>query len=259
MLRSIGLIAVLLAIPMPADAQTDGVKEWHKQIVMQIGSKKRFPWQAAGEEGAAKVGFVLDRDGRLISHWLEESTGNRVLDDESLAILERSQPFPAPPPGLNEDRLTLRIPLIFRRHHPDVIATLSKHPEILLTVSTAPEEKPSGAMDEWRKQTVARLNDHRRFPLPTLGQLGTAKVGAVMDRDGLLASHWLKESAGNRALDAESLAIVERAQPFPIPPPDLKGEQLSLEIAFVFTNPPSPWDQEQARLRAKVNTICRGC
>lgn len=259
MLRPVGLVALLIAIATPAHAQSDSVKEWHKQLVLRISSYKRFPPQAMGETGTAKVGFVLDRDGRLVSHWLAESTGHRAFDEESLAIIERSQPFPAPPPGLNENRLTLTIPIFFGRHHPDVLATLSKHPEILLTVSTAAEEKSSAAVDEWRKQTVARLNDHRQFPLPTLGQLGTAKIGVVVDRDGLLASHWLKESAGNRALDAESLAIVERAQPFPIPPPDLKGEQLSLEIAFVFTNPPSPWEQEQARLRAKVNSICRGC
>src|SRR5512138_3254746 len=98
MLRPIGLVALLIAVVMPVHAQTDSVKEWHKQIVLRISSYKRFPPQAMGEIGTAKVSFVLDRDGRLVSHWLEESTGNRALDEESLAIIERSQPLPAPPP-----------------------------------------------------------------------------------------------------------------------------------------------------------------
>ena len=257
MLSRIGLIALLIAIAMPVNAQTDSVKEWHKQIVLRIGSNKRFPPQAAGQIGTAKVGFVLNRDGGLVSHWLEESTGHRALDEESLAMVERSQPFPAPPPDLDRDRLTLSIPLVFAVH-PHSFAFLSKHPEIMLAASTPPGEESSGA-EEWHKQIVVRLNGQRRFPPATLGQPGTAKIGLVVDRDGGLVSHWLKESAGNRVLDEESLAIVERAGSFPMPPPALKGEHLSLEIAFVFTNPPAPWEQEEARLRAKVNTICRGC
>jgi protein TonB len=257
MLRRIGLIVLLVVVARPVHAQTDSVKEWHKQIVLRISSYKRFPPQAMGEIGTAKVGFVLDREGRLVSHWLEESTGNRALDEESLAIIERSQPVPAPPPELDRDRLTLTIPFLFGVN-PDNLVALGKHPEILLTIIAPPGESASGAT-EWREQIVARLNGHRRFPPATWGHPGTAKVGLVVDRDGGLVSHWLKESAGHRALDKESLAIVERAQSFPIPPPALTGDRLSLEVAFIFTNPPSPWDQEQARLRAKVNTICRGC
>jgi len=259
MLRRFVLTALLIAAAMPVHAQTDSVKEWHKQIVLGISSQKRFPWRAMGEIGTAKVGFVLDRNGRLVSHWLEESTGHHVLDEESLALIERSQPFPAPPPELHRDRLTLSIPVVFRRHPPEIIAALGKHPEIRLTGSTGPGEPSSGVTDEWRKQIIVQLNGHRRFPPATLGHAGTAKVGLVVDHYGGLVSHWLKESAGHRALDEESLAIVQRAQSFPIPPPALEGEQVGLEIDFVFTNPPSPWDREQARLRAKVNGICRGC
>jgi periplasmic protein TonB len=67
------------------------------------------------------------------------------------------------------------------------------------------------------------------------------------------------ESAGSRALDEESLAIIERAQPFPMAPPNLKEDQLRFAIAFVFATRPGSWEQEQARLKAKVNSICRGC
>jgi len=94
MLRRIGLIALLIAVSMPVHAQTDSVKEWHKQIVLRISSYKRFPPQAMGEIGTAKVGFVLDRDGRLVSHWLEESTGHRALDEESLSIIELPEETP---------------------------------------------------------------------------------------------------------------------------------------------------------------------
>jgi protein TonB len=113
MLRRISLTALLIVVSTPIDAETDDVKEWHNQIVVRLHSNTRFPPQAVRQKGAAKVGFVLDRQGKLVSHWLAESTGNRALDEESLAILERAQPFPMPPPGLKEDGLTLAIPFVF--------------------------------------------------------------------------------------------------------------------------------------------------
>ena len=230
MLRWISLIAVLIAFSMPVKAQTDTPEEWRKQIVIRLSSSKRFPPETSGQAGTAKVGFVLDRHGRLVSHWLMESTGNRALDEESLAIVERAQPFPIPPPDLEEHRLTLAVPIIFD--------------------------------DEWRKQVIARVVSNKRYPPGVLGQTGTATVFFVLDRRGRLVSHWLTESTGHRALDEESLAIVERAQPFPAPPPNLEEDRLRLAIAFDYRLRPGQsgsWEQEQAKLRAKVNSICSGC
>jgi protein TonB len=113
--------------------------------------------------------------------------------------------------------------------------------------------------EEWRKQIVTRLVSNKRYPPGGLGQTGTATVFFVADRRGRLVSHWLTESTGHRALDEEGLAIVERAQPFPAPPPNLEEDRLKLGIAFVFAIPPSGWELEQARLKAKVNSVCRGC
>jgi periplasmic protein TonB len=230
MLRWISLIAVLIAFSTPVKAQNDPPEEWRKQIVIRLSSSKRFPPEALGQAGTTKVGFVLDRYGRLVSHWLMESTGNRALDEESLAIVERAQPFPIPPPDLEEHRLTLAVPIIFD--------------------------------DEWRKQVIARVISNKRYPPGGLGQTGSATVFFVLDRRGRLVSHWLTESTGHRALDEESLAIVERAQPFPAPPPNLEEDRLRLAIGFDYRLPPGQsgsWEQEQARLRAKVNSICRGC
>lgn len=114
MLRRNGLIALLMVASLPVHAEADDIKEWHKQIRTQLMSNTRYPPLAAGELGAAKVGFVLDRQGKLVSHWLAESTGNRALDEESLAILERTESFPMPPPGLKEDRLRLAIEFDYR-------------------------------------------------------------------------------------------------------------------------------------------------
>src|SRR6266496_3474643 len=113
MLRRISLIALLITIAMPGYAKADTVEEWRKQIVIRLSAIKRFPPGALGQTGTAIVGFVLDRRGRLVSHWLEESTGSQPLDVESLAIVELAKPFPIPPSELDETHLRMSAPFVF--------------------------------------------------------------------------------------------------------------------------------------------------
>jgi protein TonB len=39
-------------------------------------------------------------------------------------------------------------------------------------------------------------------------------------------------SSGSAALDAETLALVRRAEPFPPPPPELVGSELTVPVSF---------------------------
>jgi protein TonB len=41
-------------------------------------------------------------------------------------------------------------------------------------------------------------------------------------------------SAGAAALDEEALALLDRAQPFPPPPPELAGEVVNLTVPIRF-------------------------
>jgi protein TonB len=119
-------------------------------------------------------------------------------------------------------------------------------------------------VEEWRKQMAIRLNSNKGFTPMTPGQSGTVKVGFVIDRTGKLVSNWLAESTGIPALDERALAIVDRSQPFPVPPPELDDERLSLIVPFVFSARPAPGtyhtlEQENAAVNAKMRSICRGC
>ena len=86
MLLWIGLIAVLIAFSMPVRRRPTRQRSGANRSYIRLMSSKRFPPGALRQAGTAKVGFVLDRHGRLVSHWLMESTGYRALDEESLAI-----------------------------------------------------------------------------------------------------------------------------------------------------------------------------
>ncbi|MCA1398195.1 energy transducer TonB [Bradyrhizobium sp. BRP56] len=132
--------------------------------------------------------------------------------------------------------------------------------------SAAPQVTPSVAA--WKQDISIRLRLARRYP-PTLarGQGGTATVAFRIDRAGHLVSSWLIESSGIPVIDAEALAIVERAQPFAALPADVRDDTAVLTVPFNFGAMPAPSltesnpvpPRDDPALKAKLNSICRGC
>jgi protein TonB len=108
------LLGLLLAFPNGAYAQEDSIQVWRKMLVEHVASRRFYPPGANGEPGTARVLFVMDRSGNLISRVLVESTGSQVLDAAALAIVERAAPFPKPPLEVTEDQLRLIAPIVFQ-------------------------------------------------------------------------------------------------------------------------------------------------
>lgn len=77
---------------------------------------KEYPRRARqrNHEGTALLYFVIDRQGRIISHRLQRSSGHEALDREVEAMLQRAQPLPAMPADMPGDRLELVVPVQFR-------------------------------------------------------------------------------------------------------------------------------------------------
>jgi TonB family protein len=65
------------------------------------------------EERIVKVYFSLDRSGRVMDSHIISSSGSSALDEEALALVRRSEPFPATPQEL-KDRVNLTLPDPFR-------------------------------------------------------------------------------------------------------------------------------------------------
>jgi colicin import membrane protein len=63
------------------------------------------------------------------------------------------------------------------------------------------------------------------------GVKGIAVVGFVLDENGGVVSVVLLRSSGDADLDAESVALVNRAAPFPPPPPGAE-RSFAAEVAF---------------------------
>lgn len=61
---------------------------------------------------------------------------------------------------------------------------------------------------------------------------GIATIGFVLDESGGVASVVLLRSSGEADLDAESVALVNRAAPFPPPPPPGAQQSFAIEVSF---------------------------
>jgi periplasmic protein TonB len=144
---------------------------------------------------------------------------------------------------------------------------------IFLICVAVPTYAQTDLVVQWKKDISDRLIASRRFPPEARGQTGSAVVGFVMDRSGELVSSWLRESTGSPALDTEALAMVDRARPFPAPPPEVDDLTFVLPVIFA-RRPPMTIDpikeadirkqdaairEENSSINAKMRSLCRGC
>lgn len=80
-----------------------------------LESNKAYPKAARmrKQEGVARVVFVIDRSGHVLDCRLAGPTGHPLLDQEVLAMVARSDPFPAPPHTIKGDRIEMEAPVEF--------------------------------------------------------------------------------------------------------------------------------------------------
>lgn len=257
LLRSAAILGFLAAFPALAqtDLQIERATAWKAALTKHIAGNKLLPIEGRGQSGNAKVSFVIDRSGKLMSRTLVASTGSLPLDAALLAIFDRAQPLPEPPSELTEDTFSFIVPLVFSGRHFDLV------PYGLTASVPTPAFAASDAVDAWRKAVTEHVWRHRMFPAELIGQRADAGVTFVIDRSGRLISNALVESTGIAPLDTETLAMVERSAPFPKPPAQVKDDSQRVTILMTFdgTRPKDgPWADE-AKVKAKVNGVCRGC
>ena len=95
-------------VPRPSSAAMLG---WQRALVAQLERNKRYPPGAGGEQGTARLAFRIDRRGHLLFGRIVQSSGSAALDQETLALVHRAQPFPAPPAGVSDAQLSFVVPI----------------------------------------------------------------------------------------------------------------------------------------------------
>lgn len=65
-------------------------------------------------------------------------------------------------------------------------------------------------------------------------QEGVVSVRLTLARDGYVLARRIVLSSGVSALDAEALALIDRAQPLPPPPSEIRGDVIELVAPVEF-------------------------
>jgi periplasmic protein TonB len=141
-------------------------------------------------------------------------------------------PTPAPPPQPQAAQPPSPTPTAPPAQETSPLGTQDDSPAV-----TVP--KPSDDGDEvvsYQTLIFGMLELKKQFPADALrrGAFGTALVAFVLNDDGTVQSEKILRSSGDAALDVESLALIQRAAPFPKPPP---GAQKLFAVDITFPKP----------------------
>jgi protein TonB len=96
----------------------------------------------------------------------------------------------------------------------------------------------SNALPNWKSQVIGILERNKRYPPEAQARRehGTSNLAFSLNRQGRVTSAHIAGSSGSSALDAETLSLVHRVQPFPPPPPEIGGAQISLVVAIRYNS-----------------------
>jgi protein TonB len=106
---------------------------------------------------------------------------------------------------------------------------------LLFPLSDKAAELPQDAVRMWKGQVSASLERVKYYPELALArsEYGLVRIKFTLDRSGRVVKAEVVRSSCYPELDAEALALVRRAQPFPTPPDELTGETvLMLPVRF---------------------------
>jgi protein TonB len=87
-------------------------------IALLLGALERhkaYPAEARSRraQGVALLRFRMRRDGTVADYRIERSTGDALLDEAVVGMLQRASPLPAPPPELPGETIELTVPVRF--------------------------------------------------------------------------------------------------------------------------------------------------
>lgn len=100
-----------------------------------------------------------------------------------------------------------------------------------------PDQKQSQAVATWRSQILALVERNKRYPEAARArrEQGVTQIRFTLDRSGMVADARVLQSSGSEALDAEAIALLKRAQPFPAPPDTFASNVVAVRLPIRFT------------------------
>jgi periplasmic protein TonB len=100
--------------------------------------------------------------------------------------------------------------------------------------SAASAGATASAIAAYNQRVRAHLMRFHQYPAAANGQRGLARLSFTLNRNGQVTTSRLGESSGVAALDAQAMAMVRQAQPFPAFPPEVSYTSMPFNIPVEF-------------------------
>jgi periplasmic protein TonB len=109
-------------------------------------------------------------------------------------------------------------------------------PAVAALPTPGAEVVPAAVLKRWESALVAHIERFKQYPAEARArdERGVARVAFSIDHEGRIIASHVVQSSGSAALDAESLAMLARAQPVPHPPAALPDSELSFVVPVRF-------------------------
>jgi protein TonB len=99
---------------MASLAAAAAAANWESQVAAHLGKFKRSPRMRHRRAMTAYIDVAIDRQGQILSRAIAQSSGDERLDEAALALVDRADPLPAPPPAYEESQLrAIKLPIVF--------------------------------------------------------------------------------------------------------------------------------------------------
>ncbi|WP_394700071.1 TonB family protein [uncultured Parasphingorhabdus sp.] len=86
---------------------------YYAMVSAHLNQRKQYPTEArkARQQGVVKVRFTVDRTGNISNVSITGSSGHDILDQATLALMQRVAPLPAMPESMQRDKVTISLPI----------------------------------------------------------------------------------------------------------------------------------------------------
>jgi protein TonB len=107
--------ASLTSSPTAGATSSAALASYNQLVAAHLQRFKQYPSasRAAGEQGTSRLSFTLSRSGQVLSSRLAGSSGHPALDNETVAMVRRAQPFPPIPSELKQASISFSVPVRF--------------------------------------------------------------------------------------------------------------------------------------------------
>jgi periplasmic protein TonB len=87
--------------------------KWESKLSGYIKLHMRYPKVQRDKAAIVTVSLVLNRQGKVVSVGIFQSSGDRVFDEAAISTIRRSDPLPRPPSELTDEQFSYTLPMSF--------------------------------------------------------------------------------------------------------------------------------------------------